>query len=700
VVLSASRIIGEEGEADGRTRRVYETTVPFSTYLLSVVAGPYRYVTAEHNGIPLGLYCRASLFDHLDAGDLFGVTTRGIDFFSEFFGHPYPFTKYDQIFVPEFNWGGMENVGNVTYSDLYIFRDPPTGTQRMGRDEVFLHELAHQWFGDLVTMRWWNDVWLNESFATYMAYLGLERVTEFSDGWQDFQADMKLWAMEEDQLPTTHRVADHIPSTDETFLNFDGITYGKGASALKQLVAAVGEDVFREGMQVYFARFAFGNATLSDFLTAVADGSGTDLHAWSAAWLETPSLNTLGVEWSDPDGHIASMRLTQAAPADNPTLRPHVVEVAIVRQESGVLDTESHRVEITGESQPISAAVGGVSPVLVFPNHGDHTYAKVMLDPISLEFARRRLNEISDPLLRQQLWMSLWDMVRDQRFSSLQYLRLVEDKLVSDSNLHIIKVVTDTATAAIARYVPEQQRLAATVRFAAAGRRALEAAPPGDPRVLWLRAMLRVVEAPGDLTSLGRIIDEEDSVEGLSIDQEMRWALAIRWSAAGIEGAPERAGRELERDPSHRGRQAMLSVDTAVSDADVKQQAWGRINGDGYGSLHLDRAAMAGFNWAGQAALLEPYVKRFFDDLEMVFDTREHEAAKAYFSGLFPRYRVDESALEPARAVLGAIDGPPQLERLLIEVIDRQERALASRVFAKLEASEEDAGADLGREPG
>ncbi|MGI9608890.1 MAG: aminopeptidase N, partial [Acidimicrobiia bacterium] len=386
MVMTASRPVGEDAAADGRTRRLYETTVPFSTYLVSVVAGPYRSVISEHNGIPLGLYCRASLVEHLDAEELFGVTTAGIDFFSEFFGHPYPFSKYDQIFVPEFNWGGMENVGNVTYSDRYIFRDPPTETQRLGRAEVFLHELAHMWFGDLVTMEWWNDVWLNESFATYMAYLGLERVTEFTDGWQDFQADMKLWAMEEDQLPSTHRIADHIPTTDETFLNFDGITYGKGASALKQLVAAVGEDTFRAGMQAYFARYAYGNATLSDFLTIVAEGSGTDLHSWSAKWLETESLNTLSVEWSASEGELTGMRLVQDAPADYPVIRPHVTEVAIVRQEAGGLEIESHRVTTSEASQSISVA-GGRAPVLVFPNHGDHTYAKIMLDPVSLDFA-------------------------------------------------------------------------------------------------------------------------------------------------------------------------------------------------------------------------------------------------------------------------------------------------------------------------
>jgi len=681
VVLAASRVVGEEEADEGRIRRLYEATVRFSTYLFSVVAGPYRSVTAEHKGIPLGLYCRASLFDYIDADELLEFTTGGMDFFAEFFGTPYPFTKYDQVFVPEFNWGGMENVGNVTYTDSYLFRDPPTETQRMNRAEVFLHELAHQWFGDLVTMKWWDDVWLNESFATYMAYLAVERVTDFKEGWQDFQADMKLWAMEADQLPTTHRVADSIPTTDETFLNFDGITYGKGASALKQLVVSVGEGAFRAGMQAYFADFAFGNATLADFLSAVAKGSGTDIHEWSAAWLEAPSLDTLAVEWTATDDKITSMELVQHGPVGDPVVRPHVVEVALVRSSASGLAIESHPVRISGGSTSITGAIGGATPSLVFPNHGDLTYAKVALDPASLAFVQDRLDDVDDNLLRQQLWTSLWDMVRDQQLSSLDYLGLVADKLVSESNLHIIKIVTSTAADAIGRYVPGQLRVAATSRFVGAGLRALGKAPAGDPRVLWLRAMLSVAETPDDLGLVAEIIDAPPS-GGPPIDQNMRWALAIRSAAAGLPDAADRAARELARDPSDRGKRSMLSVETASPSPEAKEEAWTRIHAEGYGSLQLDRAAMAGFNWASQAALLAPYVEPFFSGLESVFETREHEAASAYFRVLYPGYRVDEQTRGLADDVLAGIEGPPPLRRLLLEAIDRLDRAMACRGFA------------------
>ena len=268
---------------DGWLRRRFATTEPFSSYLFALIAGPYHVVRDEHRGVPLGFFCRRSLVEHLDEDELFEVTKQGLDFYADFFDYAYPFGKYDQIFVPEFNAGAMENVGAVTHSERMVFRDPPTENQRLGRAEVLLHEMAHMWFGNLVTMRWWNDLWLNESFATYMAYLSMVEATRFSSAWQAFNSGMKAWAYRQDQLVTTHPIAGQVRDTDETFLNFDGITYGKGASVLKQLVAAVGVDGFREGMRVYFRRHAFGNTTLAEFLDAIGEGAGRDLHGWGRA---------------------------------------------------------------------------------------------------------------------------------------------------------------------------------------------------------------------------------------------------------------------------------------------------------------------------------------------------------------------------------------------------------------------------------
>lgn len=682
-VLSASRVESVEEAGNGSTRRLYETTVPFSTYLLSIVAGPYARAESEHNGIPLGLYCQASLAEHLDAEVIFQITADGLDFFTDFFGTPYPFTKYDQIFVPEFNWGGMENVANVTYVDHLIFRDPPTENQRLGRAEVLLHELAHQWFGDLVTMEWWNDVWLNESFASYMAYLALERVTSFPDPWQNFLTRMKLWAYAEDQLPTTHQIADHIPSTDETFLNFDGITYGKGASALKQLVASLGEQAFRRGMQTYFQRHAYGNATLADFLGAIETGSGVHLEPWSRAWLEAPSLNTLSVQWQASNDSLQAMTLHQTAPAEYATHRPHYVEIAVVTESEQGLKVSSFPARVKEATVELPGSVGQPPPVLVYPNYRDHTFAKVMLDPVSLEFAMSRLGEISDALFRQLLWAALWDMVRDQHLSSLDYLRMVQSKMAVETDQQILKMVTDTATAAIARYVPDVDRIEQTSQFVAAARGAIDVAEPGDARVIWLRALLRVAETPDDLVTAADLVDGRSGVDGLPIDQEMRWEIALRWSAAGLDGSHERAARELERDPSHRGRRAMIAIETSRPEQAVKEEGWMRLHADGYGSLDLDRAAMRGFNWPHQRELLDPYVELFFATLPDIFASREHEAAASYFSSLYPTFRVDEEALALAHATLERSSASSQLTRMLVEAIDHLQRAIACRRFAE-----------------
>ena len=405
---------------DGRSRRVFAETVPFSTYLLAVCAGPFAAVHDEHNGIPLGIYVRSSWLQYLDAEAIFSVTKKGIDFYSDLFDEPYPFGKYDQLFVPEFNWGGMENVAAVTYTDTVIFRDPPTEDQLTRRAEYLLHELAHMWFGDLVTMRWWSDLWLNESFASFAAYLALDADGRFPTIWQDFNYRMKLWAYREDQLPTTHKIADEVPSTDETFLNFDGITYGKGASVLKQLVATIGIDAFRNGMQIYFRRHRFGNATLADFLAALQEASGIDLVHWAARWLKAPSLNTIGAEWSTDGVKVTEFQLHQTAPDDYPTMRPHFVEVGLLDADGGMRALPAS-FEKPAPS-PRRCRRDGRPRCSCTPTSAITASSRWRSIRSRWPGPRRTSPSITDPLLRQQVWASLWEMVRDQTFSSLDYL--------------------------------------------------------------------------------------------------------------------------------------------------------------------------------------------------------------------------------------------------------------------------------------
>ncbi len=676
-VVTSGREVDREDVPGGRSRRVFARTVPFSTYLLSVVAGAYASVTDEHRGIPLGMHARASLMPHLDAEPLFDLTKRLLDFYGEFFEEPYPFDKLDQVFIAEFNWGGMENVANITYTDTVIFRDPPTNDQLVRRAEYFAHEIAHMWFGDLVTMQWWNDIWLNESFASYVAYFALDALGEHPTVWQDFNYRMKLWAYREDQMPTTHQIAGEAPSTDETFLNFDGISYGKGASVLKQLVAAIGPDAFRDGLRAYFRRHRFGNATLADFLAALQEGSGRDLVKWASRWLTTANVNTISASWTTSGDAVGDLTLRQTAPDAYPVLRPHRVDVAVTDR-SG--HTTVLPATIDGVTASVADAAGLALPAFVYPNHGDHGYVKVALDPTSVRYAEERLGDLEDPLLRQLVWESLWEMVRDAQLPSTTYLSLVAAHLPGEESMPIVQMVTATVTATIARYVPEEAIEDAAASFSAVAAAAVRAHPEGDRGVLWTRALIGAARSEADVRAATTIVDSPP--EGLAIDQDMRWGIAIKWAALDLEGNRERVAAERARDDSDRGERAVVTADASRPDLAAKQEVWDRLHGTGYGSLAMAKAAAAGFWRRSQRGLLAEFVKPYFDGLHDVFDTWEPEAARAYFRTFYPDYLIDQETRERIASVLERQEIGPMLRRLLQEADDDVRRALECRALA------------------
>jgi len=667
----------------GRSTRTFETTKPFSTYLFALVAGPYAATRAEHNGVPIGLFCRQSMLLYLDSDELFTLTKQGLDFFAGFFDYPYPFGKYDQVFVPEFNAGAMENVGCVTHNEYMVYRDPPTESQRRRRAETLLHEMAHMWFGDLVTMRWWNDLWLNESFATYMSYLAITSATRFTTAWQDFNAVIKNWAYRQDQLVTTHPTSGVVGDTDETFLNFDGITYGKGASVLKQLVAAIGMDGFREGMRHYFRTHEYGNATLQQFMGSLEAGSGKDLAEWSRLWLETSSVNTIAASVDTDGERVTRLSLRQAAPTDYPTIRPHTLEVGLVRDVDGGIEVTSLPASIALAEAEVEDARGQPAPDLVFPNYNDHAYTKVALDEGSVAFARANMERIEDDLLRQLLWSSLWNMVRDQQLSSLEFLALVAERAGREPRIEMVEVVLGQAQTALARYVPEDLKETEARKLFAACDQGLRAAEEGDPKITWMRAMIASASHADDIGVLAALADGIDAVAGLAVDQQMRWDIAAKYTAYGLPGAAGRLEAEAQRDPSDRGQRAKLRGETSAPDAAVKASAWERFNGEGYGSLYLTAAAMSGFNWPRQRELLAPFAERFFEALPGIFRERDREFCSDYFGALFPAYRVERETLARSERVLAESGTElPNLSRMLREANDELERAVKCREFA------------------
>jgi len=671
-------------EVDGRVRHAYAETPPIATYLFAVVAGPYERFESQWGEVPLGFYARRSLRQHVDADELFEVTKQGLTYFSEFFDFPYPFDKYDQIFVPEFNAGAMENVGAITFSERMVFRDPPTDLQRLNRAEVILHEMAHMWFGDLVTMRWWNDLWLNESFATYMSYLAMSGATRFDSAWQAFNSRMKAWAYHQDQLVTTHPIAGVVPDTDATFLNFDGITYGKGAAVLKQLAATIGPEAFRAGMRHYFQTYAWKNTTLSQFLGALEHGAQRDLKEWARLWIETEGLNTLETTW-EANGKLTALSIAQRAEDDHPVLRSHSLTLALIgSNDAGApMVRDVIAAQVDGPRSVIEEAVGRAAPDCVFPNHDDHAYAKIALDARSLAYVRERIERFDDPLLRQLLWRALWDMVRDQKFRSTDYLALIREKIALEEGLELIETVLGNAHAAVAWFVPEAQRVAEADALFAVALERLFAAPDKNRRISWARAAVAAAQQPATVSQMLELVDNGTGIERFELDQDMRWMLATKQVAYGIPGGEERVAQESERDPSDRGRRAAARASTAAPDADVKARAWERFTSDREASLHMVGAAMSGFLWSHQADLLEPYIERFMDEVPGVFDSRDKDFANLYFGAHFPSYRPDDTVITRTEALLASLgERDPSLRRKLLEALDDLQRARACRAFA------------------
>src|SRR5690242_4789579 len=460
----------------------FEPTKRISTYLVALIAGPYAKVTDSHEGIPLGLYCRASLAQYLDPEELFRVTKQGFEFFHRVFDYPYPFDKYDQLFVPEFNAGAMENAGAVTILEDYVFRSKVSRARYERRAETVLHELAHMWFGDLVTMRWWDDLWLNESFATYISTLCQAEATDFDTAWTTFANTEKSWAYAQDQLPSTHPIAADIPDVEAVEVNFDGITYAKGAAVLKQLVAYVGLDNFLAGLRRYFGQYAWSNATLGDLLAQLEAASGRELAGWSKQWLETAGVNTLRPEFElASDGTFAEFAVRQEAPEAHPVLRDHRIAIGLYdRTPAGLVRRRRVETDISGERTVVAALAGEQQPDLVLINDDDLTYAKIRLDPHSTATLATSIGEFTETLPAALCWAAAWDMCRDAELPAREYIRLVLGGIGAVNDVSVVQTLLRQTDATLRRYADPGWRRTGLTLTAAALRQLMDQAEAGS----------------------------------------------------------------------------------------------------------------------------------------------------------------------------------------------------------------------------
>ncbi len=670
------------GSTDGDGRWDFPTSVRMSTYITAICAGPYHEVRDSHDGIELGVYCRESMKQHLDADDLFLITKQGFDFFHEQFGVRYPLPKYDQIWVPDFNAGAMENFGCVTHAEAhYIFRSQVTDFEYEQRANTILHELAHMWFGDLVTMRWWNDLWLNESFAEWASHWCNTQATRFSDAWTTFLSLRKNWGYRQDQLSSTHPVYCEMPDLEAVEVNFDGITYAKGASVLKQLVAYVGLDAFVGGLRSYFAKHAWGNATFDDLLTELESASGRELRKFAAQWLETAQVNTLRPIVSiAADGTYERVVVRQEAPTDYPTLRTHRIGVGLYDLIDGAL-VRRHRIEIdvTAETTEIPQLVGVRAPDALLLNDDDLTYAKVRLDERSMSAVVQHIAGFESSLSRAMCWAAAWDMTRDAELAARDYIALVVAGLPAERDINLVTATLRQAAATLTSYADPAWAPTGWAALARTTRDALAAAEPGSGfQLAWARAYVSAARSDEDLAILHGWLDGTGVPEGLTIDTEFRWGLLQSLTAKGVTGERE-IDAELAADKTASGEREAALAKALIPTEENKSRVWNQLTGTEPLPNWLHRALLQGFQHPTQIELTAPYGPRFFTDAAKVWAARDSEPAQEFAMLAYPAYQVTDETVTATDAWLAADGNPGPLRRLVAEGRDGVIRALKAR---------------------
>ena len=660
-------------------RWTFGATPKMSSYLTAIVAGPYHGVRDRHGDVDLGLFCRQSLAQYLDPDEIFTVTKQGLDFYGQAYKYPYPFQKYDQLFVPEFSAGAMENIGCVTFNESMVFRSKVTEAVREDRANAILHEMAHMWFGDLVTMRWWDDLWLNESFATFMSVLAQVEATRFKNGWVTFANQYKTGARRQDQLPTTHPVAADIPDIESVYLNFDAITYNKGACVLRQLVAYVGQDTFLRGVQRYVKQRQYANATLADFLSDVEAGSGRDLKAWSKVWLETAGLNTLRPLAVSQSDTIGSLTIQQEAPPEHPTIRPHRLAVGLYDRQAETLQLRRRvELDVANESTPVTDLAGERMADLVLVNDEDLTYAKIRLDERSLKTATEHLAELTDPLARAITWAALWDMLRDAEIPARLYLPLILNNIRGETDIGVVQDLLAQASSAVWIYGDPTNADSALQILAEHALRALDGAPPGsDLQLSWAHAFIAAARSPEHLSVVRGLLDGIKVFTGLKVDTDLRWALV--GALAGVGADDGLIDAELKRDPTDDGQRHAAAARAARPTVEAKEQVWASLIEDLTLPLATMRSMMRGFHRFDQRRLLEAYSARYFGALANFWKERDIEIVLAFARMMYPTVLVGDDTVRATERYLAGKDVPGPIRRVLLEAKDNMERAMRGR---------------------
>ena len=676
--------VKNKSDVDGKKRWEFTTTPIMSTYITAVVAGPYAHVHDEYNGkkkIPMGIYCRKSLFQHLDAHEIFLVTKQGFEYFERVFGLAYAFDKYDQIAVVDFNWGAMENAGCVTFrEELLVFRSKVTERMYNARANTILHEMAHMWFGNLVTMKWWDDLWLNESFAEWSSYLALVEATRFKNSWAGFNAERKNWAYRQDQLSSTHPIAADMVDIETVKANFDGITYAKGASVLHQLVAHVGRDNFIAGLQVYFAKHAYRNTTLKDLLDELEAKSGRSLDSWVATWLQTAGVNTLRPEVKlsgDTYESIAIKQEPPLIPAGSTEKRPHRMAVGLYDLKGDVLSRRtSVELDVAGELTSVDKLKGEKVADLLLINDKDLSYAKIRFDQRSIDTLKSHLGKLNDNLSRALCWSAAWDMLRDAEISSSDFIDIAIAGLPGEDDITTVTALGNQLSSAIEVYAAPKNRDSLREKIATVMGDLLERAKPGsDFQLQFARFFASLAHTQAQGAKIRELLDGK--LNGLTIDADLRWHLLICLVERGLAGVSE-IDAELQRDNTLTGQLARERCLAAQPNLEAKEKAFKTATENFEISNWMRLSAIQGFARPLHRDFHAKFIDRYFGLILDIYNTKSYEDSSNIIDLLFPSYVVSNETLAKTDAWLTSTgkDAHPTLRRHVLEAKDSLVRAL------------------------
>ncbi|MFT4245445.1 MAG: aminopeptidase N [Micrococcaceae bacterium] len=677
---------------DGTARWEFPPTKRMSSYITALVGGPFESVHDELTStsgctIPLGIYARKSMFKYLDHKNIFDLTKEGFKFYEETYKTPYPFEKYDQLFVPDFNAGAMENAGCVTFREFYIFRSRVSDAIIERRAVTILHELAHMWFGDLVTMKWWNDLWLNESFAEFMSTLCMvEGTKDWTHAWTTFAIQEKTWAYRQDQLSSTHPIMANIRDLDDIQVNFDGITYAKGASVLRQLVAWVGQDNFMEAIVEYFNKHSWGNTELSDLMIELERTSGRNLKKWTQKWLESEGVNVLSIGIDvDDDGTIQHFAIKQGNDKLSKTLRPHRLRIGFYNVKDGnrVVRDKFFEGDIHGAYTEIDEIVGEKRPDFILINDQDFAYAKVVFDEESLQFVKENPAKFDDPLARAIIWTNIWEMVRDAKFSPIDYIRLILESISHEDQSAIIMILLRHIDTAVQFFIPEEKLPPIKERIAdTMFKLFIDAQDMPDLQYQLLATFSNYAISDQHLNFIENFLDKKIRFENLPVDPDLRWTLFHALVAAGRAGEKEIA-EIAEKDNTTTGQAKAALSYAAIPTTEAKEKAWKELTSNQDLSNTMIEYTGLGFQRTNDNKILEPFIDSYFEVIGAIWESRSHEIGQYIIELGFPSYAVSDKTITRVDTWLAQNpDAPAGLIRHLTEFKDSMSRAMEVRKIA------------------